>query len=1161
MANTDLEEKIFNLEIFSSVNEEVVAFEIVRDILDNVADLQVIYVNDAFLTQNNATLDETKGITLTELYGEEIAENYLKTAVDVVNTGEGKKYEAYFKSSDKFYSVSAFSPDDDMYITISSDITKLKKALDKTEEVFENMDEVYFQLDNSWQFISANSKIKSFMGIEKNEITGKNIWDDFGKFKDSEFYIKFNEAKNNNIEIIFNAMSPETEEWYKVHAYPYPDRLEVYLKNINHEKLAQKELEDLKIKFKTLFEENNNAVIISDIKTGKYVNVNPKAEELTGYSKEELLSMGTGAASNDLKEMAIKELRELSNEGNIKIETEIQTRDKGFIPIEISTSIIEKDDNVYSLSVLKDISTIKKEEDEKIELQEQMDQYMQELKVWKEKYNSLNNELSAAQEDKSELNMEIKQHIHELKIAKEELKFISEELSVAEQDKKELKEEMEKRIEELILSRKNLESNSQKIEEVNKKLKNHEEMLLKTKQKLQKSEAQYKSLAENLSSVIMRYDNDFKVIYLAPSAEHMTDVSVDEFIGKTNREVGMPEEICDLWESTIENVFETGKTHEIQFEFPSSDNSHTKSFHLKFIPEFGEDGVNVQYVLGISTDITRTKKAEIEKHELKKEIEQLTGELQASKKELKTVNKELQIANEDISKQEINIINIKKALHQSELESLHLLIEMEAIYNSAPVGLCTLDHDLHFMRVNKKLAEISGLPAEDHIGKTIHEIIPHIGEHVEDIVQFIFKNGLPVLDVEFKSKNDPLKTWNTQWIPLKDIDGNINGISVAAQDITPVVDIENRLKETESHYNNEIKEQGLNFKEEYNALLEDHSIINGIIECSNDPVAAWNTDYEFIFFNKAYKELYKKLGKDVESGMNIKNLLLDSPEDELEAIQLWKRALNGEIFTVEMVFEIDSKNVFYEIVYYPIKDKQGNIIGASHLARNITERQRSEKRLKEHVEDMKISSEDLDKFISKPPEDFQESLEQIINALELFDQEDKYKNNDKLEEELDSQMQMEVDDTADYSSIRANENGFNFIYTNSMLNHVINDLKPLMDENNVKITHDTLPNVRGDAGKLQHMFHELISNAIKFKSKNKPLEINISSKKQNNKYIFSIIDNGTGAEEQYADGEFDLSGAEEIIKRHGGSIWTESIPGQGSILYFTILQRKLRESV
>ena len=128
--------------------------------------------------------------------------------------------------------------------------------------------------------------------------------------------------------------------------------------------------------------------------------------------------------------------------------------------------------------------------------------------------------------------------------------------------------------------------------------------------KLQESETRYKSLAENIPSVLMRYDRDFRVVYLSPQSENITGIPTEQFIGKTNREVGMPEDLCNMWEAAIQRVFQTGANQDLQFEFPAADGSGSKAFYLKLAPEYAPDGDIVQYVLGISTDITERKRAE-----------------------------------------------------------------------------------------------------------------------------------------------------------------------------------------------------------------------------------------------------------------------------------------------------------------------------------------------------------------------------------------------------------------------------------------------------------------------------------------------------------------------------------------------------------------------
>ncbi len=65
------------------------------------------------------------------------------------------------------------------------------------------------------------------------------------------------------------------------------------------------------------------------------------------------------------------------------------------------------------------------------------------------------------------------------------------------------------------------------------------------------------------------------------------------------------------------------------------------------------------------------------------------------------------------------------------------------IFETAPIGLGVWDRDLRFVRVNKRLAEINGVPPDAHIGKRPHEILPEI-ENIEEIYarwREIFETG------------------------------------------------------------------------------------------------------------------------------------------------------------------------------------------------------------------------------------------------------------------------------------------------------------------------------------------------------------------------------------------------------------------------------------
>ena len=130
------------------------------------------------------------------------------------------------------------------------------------------------------------------------------------------------------------------------------------------------------------------------------------------------------------------------------------------------------------------------------------------------------------------------------------------------------------------------------------------------------------------------------------------------------------------------------------------------------------------------------------------------------------------------------------------------------------------------------------------------------------------------------------------------------------------------------------------------------------------------------------------------------------------------------------------------------------------------------------------------------------------------------------------------------------------------------NLKVPIEENNAIITHDPLPTINGDEQLKVHLFQNLISNSIKYRSQEPP-KIHISAKKEKNQYLFSIKDNGIGmssehleqiftifkrlhTQENYEGTGIGLAIAQKIVHQQGGQIWAESKPGKGSTFYFTI---------
>jgi light-regulated signal transduction histidine kinase (bacteriophytochrome) len=136
-----------------------------------------------------------------------------------------------------------------------------------------------------------------------------------------------------------------------------------------------------------------------------------------------------------------------------------------------------------------------------------------------------------------------------------------------------------------------------------------------------------------------------------------------------------------------------------------------------------------------------------------------------------------------------------------------------------------------------------------------------------------------------------------------------------------------------------------------------------------------------------------------------------------------------------------------------------------------------------------------------------------------------------------------------------------------VLAEVQRQLSDELMKNEAVLTHDPLPVVMGDFLGLATVFRCLIANACKFRGKAAP-NIRVGAIQQGPEWFFSIQDNGIGFNPAYQDRVFDpfqrLNGkqypgsglglplAKRIIEQHGGRMWAESQPGQGSTFRFTL---------
>ena len=130
--------------------------------------------------------------------------------------------------------------------------------------------------------------------------------------------------------------------------------------------------------------------------------------------------------------------------------------------------------------------------------------------------------------------------------------------------------------------------------------------------------------------------------------------------------------------------------------------------------------------------------------------------------------------------------------------------ELTSLYATAPVGLFFFDTELRFVRVNREMAEMNGLPVEQHVGRTLRELLtPELADVVEPLLRQVLETGLPVLNREVQGASipradEPQRHWLASYHPVSAGDGTIRGVHGVVMEITKRKQVEEALLASEA---------------------------------------------------------------------------------------------------------------------------------------------------------------------------------------------------------------------------------------------------------------------------------------------------------------------------------------------------------------------------
>ena len=101
-------------------------------------------------------------------------------------------------------------------------------------------------------------------------------------------------------------------------------------------------------------------------------------------------------------------------------------------------------------------------------------------------------------------------------------------------------------------------------------------------------EQEFKALAGNSPDIVTRFDRELRHLYVNKAVRKVTGKGPGYFMGKTNRELGMPPELCDVWDQALLKVFAEGKENLVRFEYPAA--RGTVHIESRMVPEFTPGG-------------------------------------------------------------------------------------------------------------------------------------------------------------------------------------------------------------------------------------------------------------------------------------------------------------------------------------------------------------------------------------------------------------------------------------------------------------------------------------------------------------------------------------------------------------------------------------------
>ncbi|MDP4224541.1 MAG: PAS domain S-box protein [Bacteroidota bacterium] len=486
---------------------------------------------------------------------------------------------------------------------------------------------------------------------------------------------------------------------------------------------------------------------------------------------------------------------------------------------------------------------------------------------------------------------------------------------------------------------------------------------------------------------------------------------------------------------------------------------------------------------------------------------------------------------------------------ENELSRTKNYLEQLINYTNAPIIVWNPASEIKLF--NKAFERLTGYASEEVIGKKLDFLFPDLSlsKSRAMIKQTLYGDFWESIEIPILCKNRETKIvlWNSANI----YDNEQNLISTIAQgnDITSRKKAETELEESQR---------------KLNLALESGSI--GIWE--------YHEKGQRFILDERLKKMVKIQQKVFDGTLGSFEKYIHD-EDVQQVRDAFRRTLeNDEPFETIFRIKLEDSTSRYLIAKGMLYKMQGELSKITGVAIDITEmKEGSERALFKLNEELARSNKELEQFAYVTSHDLQEPLRMVSSFTQMLAE----RYGDKLDADARDYIKFAVDGSKRmyelingllaYSRVRSKGDYFTEVDINEVLEEVLRNISLSIKKRKAEIKIGIMPLIRADRNQMIQVFQNLVSNSIKF-SKGIP-KISITSKEQEDNYLFSVEDNGIGIDSQYYERIFQifqrlvtrdeyegtgigLSICKRIVERHGGKIWVKSKPGKGSTFLFTI---------